>query len=168
MTYASKDYIFLKKWKKHQRNLVMTIYPHLPEEEVDKVLEDMIDKSVTVQDATIQNTYVHKTVSDNLLGVLNWVENSKPILAGFGVFFKDHNKAANPAAIMLQNFMDLRNKYKAQLKNHKETSYEYLTFDRLQGSEKVNANSFYGASGALHQTSLIYSLQHQLLQLDNH
>src|SRR5690606_9638167 len=42
----------------------------------------------------------------------------------------------------------LRKQYKKQLKVFPPGSYEYDTYDRLQLTEKINANSYYGASGA--------------------
>ena len=78
------------------------------------------------------------------MGIIDWFHNTSPIAAGFGVFFKNQYTAPNPAANMLNNFLKLRKSYKGQLKNYKEGTYEYQTFDRLQLTEKINANSYYG------------------------
>jgi DNA polymerase elongation subunit (family B) len=124
------------------------MYPQLTKEQLDSFLDEVIEKELVNQKAQIHNNYVHKPVNVDLLTVYDWFEDTKPISAGFGVFFKNQNQELNPAAVMLDNFLKLRKSYKSRLADFPETSYEYATFDRLQATEKVNANSYYGASGA--------------------
>jgi hypothetical protein len=149
-------YTFLKEWRKHQRNILMQMYPDLDKKELNKFLDSIIDETLVNPKVEIHNNYIHKSVSDDLLSVVNWIDRTNPVMGGFGVFFKDQGQALNPAAVMLEKFMALRKEYKSQLANHKEGSYEYQTFDRLQMTEKVNSNSYYGASGA--ETSNFFNL----------
>jgi len=128
--------------------VLQAIYPNLTKKDLSTFLDKVIEKRLVNPKAKLHNNYVHKEIDVDLLTVIDWFHDTKPIAAGFGVFFKDQNHAKNPAAVMLDNFMTLRKRYKAKLKEYKEDSYEYATFDRLQLSEKVNANSYYGASGA--------------------
>lgn len=155
-TTKADKYHFVKHWKKHQSNILLNIHPELDKKELEVFLDEVIDNSLVNPKAEIHNSYIHKSINDDLLSVINWVEKTKPIISGFGVFFKNQDVAINPAAVMLEKFMDLRKQYKGQLKNHDPNSYEYKTFDRLQMTEKVNSNSYYGASGA--ETSVFYNL----------
>jgi DNA polymerase elongation subunit (family B) len=156
MTKLAEKYTFLDQWKKHQRSILMNIYPELDKKELDILLDDIIKETMINPKAEIHNNYIHKSINDDLLSVVNWMERTNPIASGFGVFFKNQKQALNPAAVMLEKFMTLRKDYKGQLKNHHEDSYEYKTFDRFQLTEKVNSNSYYGASGA--ETSNFYNL----------
>lgn len=156
MSKKSKEFDILKDWRNHQASVLLNMYPELDPKDLKNLLDNIIDERVTSPDVSIHNSYVHKHIDDSLLGVTNWFNRSKPIAGGFGVFFKNQHEAINPSAVMLENFMNLRNVYKSQLKSHPAGSYEYLTFDRLQGSEKINANSFYGASGS--KASNFYNL----------
>jgi DNA polymerase elongation subunit (family B) len=121
------------------------MYPDLDKKEIKSFLKDVVEERVVNPKAQLHNNYAHMKMDVDLLSVIDWYEDKKPIAAGFGVFFKNQDQVLNPSAVMLQNFLDLRKVYKNQLKNYLETSYEYATFDRLQLTEKINANSYYGA-----------------------
>jgi len=140
--------LFIKDWKENNIEIFKRMYPELTDTQISNVLDDIIDKNIINPKAIIHNNYIHKSINVDLISVYDWIKKTKPIIAGFGVFFKNQDESLNPAAVMLENFMSLRKEYKGQLKKYSKDDYEYGTFDRLQGSEKVNANSFYGASGA--------------------
>jgi hypothetical protein len=139
---------FIKDWKKYYTKIFLTMYPGIDKEELNKLLDKIIDEKLVNPPAQLHNNYIHKSIQVDLLGIYDWIDKTQPIVAGFGVFFKNQNQVLNPAAVMLDNFLNLRKSYKKELKNYLETSYEYATFDRLQATEKINANSYYGASGA--------------------
>ena len=84
----------------------------------------------------------------NLLDIPDWIEKTKPIVAGHGVFFRNQHQVINPPAQLLSNSMAKRKAYKDKMKSCEEGTYEYDMYDRFQGAEKVIANSFYGAQGA--------------------
>lgn len=84
----------------------------------------------------------------NLLDIPDWIEKTKPIIAGHGVFFRNQHQVINPPAQLLANSMAKRKAYKDKMKSCEEGTYEYDMYDRFQGAEKVIANSFYGAQGA--------------------
>lgn len=144
----SKNHKFLKEWKKHYANVFTNIYPELSKKEIKEFLDEIIEERLVNPEAKLHNNYVHKQIKVDLLSVIDWFEETKPIAGGFGVFYKNQEQVLNPAAVMLNNFLTLRKQYKAKLKEYKETSYEYATYDRMQLTEKINANSYYGASGA--------------------
>lgn len=140
--------IFLKKWKKYYLDLFTRMYPEIDRKELKKYLNEIIDKNLVNPKAKIHNNYIHKSIDVDLLSVIDWMEETKPIIGGFGVFYKNQNESINPAANMLKNFLSLRKIYKKRLKDFHEKSYEYADFDRKQLNEKINANSYYGAGGA--------------------
>lgn len=141
----SKNHKFLKKWKKHYVNVFTNIFPELSKKELKEFLDEIIEERLVNPEAKLHNNYVHKQIKVDLLSVIDWFEETKPIAGGFGVFYKNQEQVLNPAAVMLNNFLTLRKQYKAKLKEYKETSYEYATYDRMQLTEKINANSYYGA-----------------------
>ena len=113
------------------------MYPELTDKQISKVLDKIIDKNIINPKAILHNNYIHKSINVDLISVYDWVKKTKPIVSGFGVFFKNQDESLNPAAVMLENFMSLRKEYKNQLKKYKKYYYEYGTFDRLQGKEKT-------------------------------
>lgn len=148
MTKDLNNHQFSKKWVKHYTNILERSNPEIPRKEIKKYLQGVINEKMINTPATIHNNYRHEEINVSLLDVIDWYNDTNPIGGGFGVFFKNQHEVANPAAVMLGNFLTLRKTYKKQLHVHDENSYEYATFDRMQLTEKINANSYYGASGA--------------------
>ena len=79
-----------------------------------------------------EDNYIGKTIKTNLLSVIDWIKDTKPICAGHGVFFKNQHEVISPLAIMIQKFLTSRKAFKKRLKDFDPTSYEYATFDRKQ------------------------------------
>lgn len=142
-----KKHVFIKEWKAHNMRLLKANYPHKSEEEIEKFLDKKIKERLNNPDGLLVNNYVNKSIKVNLLDLIDWMATTKPIIAGNGTFFRNQEQADNPAANMLDGFLVKRKKYKDNLKVVEKGSYEYATFDRLQKSEKINANSYYGGSG---------------------
>jgi len=143
----SKQGKFLTDWKNHYVSIFSTMYPDLNEKELSKFIKSIASERAVSPKGKIHNNYNHKEIDVDLLTLIDWYDRTKPIAAGFGVFFKNQDQELNPSAVMLDNFLTLRKSYKDKLKEFDRKSYEYATFDRLQGTEKINANSFYGCSG---------------------
>lgn len=144
---SKKKNVFLKQWKAHQMTLLKANFPDRTEDEIEAFLEKKIKTDLENPDGLLVNNYVNKSIKVNLLDLVDWMATVEPIIAGNGTFFKNQNQGENPAATMLDNFLIKRKKYKSNLHIYDKDSYEYATFDRLQKSEKINANSYYGGSG---------------------
>lgn len=138
---------FIKEWKRTNRKLLMQMYPEVPKKEIDKFLDKTIKENLRNPKCQIDNNYIGKTMNTTLLDVCDWIETTKPVCAGGGVFFKNQHQIMNPLAQMIQKFLSSRKEYKGKLKSLVPGSYEYMTFDRKQLSEKICANSIYGALG---------------------
>lgn len=139
--------VFLKQWKSQQRQLLKANFPDRSDREIDEFLEEEIKANLKNPEGVLSNNYVKKSIKVDLLGLIDWIDRVKPIIAGNGTFFKNQNQGENPSAVMLDEFLDNRKKYKNLLKVYDPSSYDYATADRMQKSEKVNANSFYGGNG---------------------
>lgn len=136
----------------HWRNKVLEItkhqFPEAKKKDVNRILKDIVLKNMRSSTAEIRNNYIHQSLNVDLSTVYTWIHAEKPILAGFGSFFKNQEQEINPVAVMLDNFLNLRKQIKGLLKVLPKGSYEYDKADREQGNEKRNANSYYGSSGA--------------------
>lgn len=140
--------LFIEQWKEHQIHAIKTMYPELEDDKIDGLLEKMIKEQMVNPKATLHNNYEHKALNIDLLSVIDWMDRVKPIIGGFGCFFKNQDTEINPTATMLNKFMKSRKAYKARLEDFASDSEEYATYDRLQLVEKINSNSYYGCSGA--------------------
>lgn len=150
------DSKFLNKYKKEMTDIMLTIDPNLDKEFVEKIVLDMIKENVKNPRVTLDNNFTGESRETTLLSVLDWVFERKPIICGNGTFYQNQYEAANPIAKMLEGFLSQRKAYKkAMFKVEDSTSSRYKDLDRLQANEKINANSYYGASGA--PSSAFYS-----------
>lgn len=148
MGKETQTHQFLIDWKKHNRKIFEQMYPQLSEEQINKFLDKVITERLKNPIATMHNNYVGKDFGVDLLKVIDWIHDTKPIVAGFGVFYRNQDEVVNPMRVMIENFIAKRKEYKGLLEVYGEGTYEYDTADRMQGGEKINVNSLYGANGA--------------------
>lgn len=145
MNYSK--YKFIKKWKKQNLKILERMYPEVSRKDIKKFLNEIIEKNLKNPNCNIDNDYLDKNIKTTLLDVIDWIEDTKPICAGFGVFYKNQHEMTSPLTTMILKFLRSRKAFKSRLKDFVAGSYEYKTFDRKQLSEKINCNSIYGSLG---------------------
>lgn len=150
------DHMFLKKWKKEQVNLIKLAHPEWDSEKIKEILDKKIDKTLKNPECALVNNYINVSARTTLLDLYDYIDLKKPIIAGGGVLFKNQHQAINPPSIFLDGALKKRKSIKKGLKTAKPGSYEYMMIDLRQLTEKVVANSYYGASG--NETSPFYNL----------
>lgn len=144
----TKDFIFIKEWRKTNRRMLKRLHPEMSKKQINEFLDDLIRERIRNPKCEIDNNYAHVNIKSTLLEIYDWIKLTKPVCGGFGVFYKNQNDVKNPLAIMIEKFLTSRKKFKARLKDFKDVEcYEYKTFDRKQLSEKQNTNSIYGTYG---------------------
>ena len=141
------DHKYLKEWKAEQTKMILQVHPDYSPKRIEKILDKLIDKNLKNPVCALNNNYIHKQAMSTVLDIYDFIDQTKPIMAGGGVLFKNQNKAINPPSIFLDGALKARKKIKAGLKTLKPGSYEYKMTDLRQMTEKVVANSYYGASG---------------------
>ena len=151
---------FIENWKNQAKQQILLARPDLDEKYLDKYLDKIIKDKAVDPPCVVDNNYRSIKVNSTLMGIIDWIEKDKPILGGYGVFFKNQHDAFNMVGATIRKFLDsrtwMKNKMKEILKEMGSDCYEYRQEDRLQGNEKRNANSIYGASGA--KVSIFYNL----------
>ena len=148
--------IFLKKYKKQMVSVMKSLTPEIEEKYIEKSIDEMINQNLCNPAVELDNNYTGENRKTTLLSVLDWVLERKPIIAGNGTFYKNQYEAMNPIAMMLKGFLTQRKLFKKNMfKIEDVESYQYKDLDRSQNNEKINCNSYYGASGA--KSSAFYS-----------
>lgn len=155
MGKSKADYYFIKKWKKQQAETIKLVHPEIDDKELDKFLTKHIEERFKDTGCIVSNNHRGKSVNSSLLNIIEFIHDTKPITAGFGVLFKNQNECYNPDAEMLRYVLDQRKKVKAERKKFLDNPYEYLVRDLKQLNLKLIANSFYGANGS--KTSVFYN-----------
>lgn len=156
MGINKSDLSFSKEWVSEMKIKLMRTYPSMSESDIEEKLYRIINTRMKDHPCLLDNNYLGTSRDTTLLAMTEFFTKQKPILAGYGVLFKPHDKSANASAGLLIESLDNRNKIKAERKKYPQGSYEFLVRDIGQGNEKVIANSYYGAAGA--DTSVFYNL----------
>lgn len=143
------DNKFLKKYKKEMTSIMKDSFPDKNEDEIKDLINELIKERVQDIDVTLDNNFTEESRTTKALSVLDWVLDREPIIAGNGTFYKNQLNTINPIAKMLENFLTKRKAFKKEMFKITDTSSnQYRTLDLSQSNEKINANSYYGASGA--------------------
>ena len=133
-------------------------HPEWDEDDIERIVRRIVKDNIKNPKVTLDNNYRKETRDTNLISVLNWCNDSKPLIAGNATFYQQHKDAKNPVIEMLRGFKKSRkeNKKKMFAAEGGPGSSEYAYFDRCQKNDKINNNSWYGATGQ--PSSAFYSL----------
>ena len=138
----TSDSKFIKKYKKDAIEAFKVMHPKWDEDEMDEIISGMIEESISVPECIIDNNYTMQRRDTNLLTVVDWTFDRKPLIAGNGTFYKSQYEAINPIANMLLGFLTKRKQIKKEMFDIEDkTSRKYFDMDLQQNIEKINANS---------------------------
>lgn len=147
---------FIDEWKRSVKSVIRKMYPLMQEKQLDEILNDIIKHNLKDKKVILDNNYIGKKINTTLLKTYEWIKETKPIIGGHGVLYKNQHQVYNPLSKMIAKFSLSRSKFKGKLKFITDkTSYEYKTYDRKQLSEKINNNSIYGTYG--NEASFLYN-----------
>lgn len=142
------DSPLIMSWMSDMTDTMMKINPEWCEQDIKEELGEMLKEQGQIPVVNMDNNYTGENRDSNLLSVLDWMLENKPIIAGNGTFYKNHNQEINPIATMLDGFLASRKKTKKEMfKVEDKTSDRYFDLDRKQLNYKILANSYYGGSG---------------------
>ena len=153
------DSEFIKKYKNRMTAIMKQAHPEWKEKDIEKIVMREFTKNVKNPVVTLDNNYTGESRDTTLMSVFDWILERKPLIAGNGTFYKNQHEALNPISKMLNTWAANRKAYKKEMfKVGEEKGFEapeYMDLDRKQQNEKINMNSYYGASGA--PSSAFYS-----------
>lgn len=152
------DYTFIKKWKAEQTKFIKHHYPDIDNDQLEKFLNDKIEKNFNDPMVLFENNYKKKTIRLSLLKWLDWFFKKKPITTEHGVMFKQHHESINLSAKLLEFILGKRKSAKHTMFDCKregdDAGFNYWNI--IQKVYKIFANSYYGVLGQ--KTSIFYNL----------
>ncbi|WCS68275.1 hypothetical protein Goe21_01650 [Bacillus phage vB_BsuM-Goe21] len=147
----TKNYVnsypnFLEKYKEQAKKQLLLSFPNISEEEIEEFLDKEINSTIQGKNVVF-NDGEQKSVK-NLLSITEWLEEKKPIITGYGAFYRKHNEGVNLLSDMVDYLLVSRKKVKKEMFEHvnDEDRTEYNNLDLMQKTFKLLANSFYGAT----------------------
>ena len=133
---------FIDLWKKQMEESLLRINPDLDKDIIDEVLNEEIKEKIQLPEVVLDNNFTGETRDTNLLSVLDWVIDRKPLIAGNGTFYKNQHEAINPIAAMLDGFLKERKALKKKMFAIDDPESDvYKDLDRGQQNQKILCNS---------------------------
>ena len=157
----------IQSYKDKMKRLMYLYNPHIPQEDLDSILDYSINKRLYNAQAGISNSYKRyidpetKKFKDlfheyTLLQIADYIKTRNPIVTSMGTMFQHHESVPNPLAITIQSFLDLRSQHKKEMFKYPKGSEQFEKYNLLQQLDKIDANGIYGTIGMY--TSLIYNV----------
>jgi hypothetical protein len=137
---------FLKAYRNQLVDQLSLVYPNLERSVIVSFAEKKIDE--TLKDRDIIWNDGEKKERRSLLEMTEWIETEKPIITGYGAFYKKHTEGKNLLSEMVDYLLKSRKVVKKQMFQHvnDEDRTQYNNLDLMQKTFKLLANSFYGAT----------------------
>ena len=139
---------FLNLYKQDAVDSLLDMNPDWDRHDLEKIVEKEMKQNFQNPKVVIENNFKHQIQDSTLLTIMDWAIDTEPIVAGNGTFYKNQYQAENPVANMLDGMLKKRKSLKKEMfLVEDKTSQKYKDLDLSQQIQKINANSYYGASG---------------------
>lgn len=149
MAYDYSKSGFIKEYVDEMTDNISRMRPNWDSNKIRAYVEKKLYAQVQNPRIVMDNNVLHENREATMISVLDWIKDRKPIIAGNATFYKNQNEAINPIAKMLDGMADRRKAFKKAMFSIDDfESTEYKDLDLKQANEKVNMNSYYGASGS--------------------
>lgn len=143
---------FIEKYIKSVKDAILPLRKDIDEKELEKFIYDKYIKSNELlknKKAKLVNNYTNVTNTYNLVKLINFFYNKKPILTAFGTFYYTHKDRRNLNADFINFLMATRKYHKnLQFEGQNEHDKQKESFHKKhQTTWKLLNNSFYGVLG---------------------
>ena len=133
----------IQSYKDKMKRLMYLYNPHIPQEDLDSILDYSINKRLYNAKAGISNSYKRYVDPEtqkfkdlfheySLLQIADYIKKREPIVTAQGVMFRHHSELPNPLATTIQSFLDLRNVHKKQMFQYPKGSEMFEKYNLLQ------------------------------------
>lgn len=149
----------LKKWKNEMKGKLRLIRPDLTSQQIEEYLDKKFMETFKDHNCIVHNNHRNQEAKTSLANLMDYIHDSKPILAGHGVLYASQNNVYNPDAKMLSNLKKRRKVLKKEMLGFVNTlgkdSYEARQRNVGQTNVKALMNSYYGVN--LMKASVFYN-----------
>lgn len=151
------NYQIVNKYIKEITKIMRSIYPQATSEELQNAINYSFAGKMKNSEVVINNIYKDTTIDTTLLDTIEYIISKEPIITPYGVMFKRHDQEENYLInLTVKKFLNERNINKAEMFKYPKGSEMFNKYNLLQLLNKIDANGFYGASGA--PSCLFYNL----------
>lgn len=133
------DSVTLSMYKDRIIDIMQLYYP-MSREELSPIVDYSINKRYKEFRAEIDNNYTKNKFDVNLLQLADYINSKQPIVTSFGTMFSKHATVPNPLAIVIQQFLDERSKYKKEMFKYPKGTENFEKYNLLQSLSKIDVN----------------------------
>ena len=134
------DSPMIRKYKETMRQCIKLYYPETDNRDIEPVLNYSINKRYRQSNASISNSYTHKTQDLTLLAISDYILSRQPIVTAFGTMFRQKSEVPNPMGVVVQSFLDKRGQNKKMMFKYPKGSEMFEKYNLLQSLDKIDAN----------------------------
>lgn len=145
MAHVLKD-----NWVLRMTEAMCITHPGVPRNQIEAAVSKIYDKRVQDTEVQLYNNYENFVAKSTLVGMIDWFQHTKPLIAESGVFFHQKSEKRNlNIEIIKECMLDARNVHKKEKFAAMDAGDEFTAAikDLQQGNDKKAANSGYGAEG---------------------
>lgn len=154
MVMENLDSTFMKRYIEQAISQMKLVAPNASEDQLRAIVIEEIQKSQAQESKrkfrVSERDKFNRDHDTNLLNVLNYLEDEKPVISGFGALYEQHTSGTKNILLeMVQMLLDIRKVYKKKKLQHANDEDKSLCnlYDKYQLTYKLLNNSFFGAAG---------------------
>ena len=147
--------VTIQSYKDKMKRLMYLYNPHIPQEDLDSILDYSINKRLYNAKAGISNSYKRYIDPETqkykdlfheytLLQIADYIKMREPIVTAMGTMFVKHGQTPNQLATTIQSFLDLRSIHKKEMFKYPKGSEMFEKYNLLQSLDKIDCNGIYG------------------------
>lgn len=129
-------------------NLYMSIHPNNNRDIIKEKIMSYVENYFTDIPCKMNNDIKHTSLDTSIANVIEWIDETNPIITGNGAFFKQHKEYLAPTVVMLESLQKYRKSLKKDMFQYPKGSIKYIILNTAQGCVKVIMNADYGGSGS--------------------
>lgn len=151
--------VLRNNWILRMTQAMSLTHPEVSKERIEQIVTKIYTERVKDTQVQIYNNYENYVANSSLVEVVDWLHDSKPLIAESGVYFHQKSKKRNVnVEIIKECMLDARTIHKREKFEAMQAGDTFLAAvkDIQQANDKKAANSGYGAEGQ--SSSFLYNI----------
>lgn len=138
--------IALKQYVDQTTEILARMHPEWDSERIEKIVVAIVQERCQDPVMRRENNVRGEYGTTTLLATVDWLEETKPVVAGNGTFYCQPEVERSPTSMFLKTLKNRRAEVKRELFKQEPGTMTYILLDLESGNIKVIMNANYGAA----------------------